>query len=68
MYRDIAHAPIPNPNDPVTIPVSAGVPGGVRVALFSCVGLVILILGLVIVASAANHVWPASDSLKVPLS
>jgi hypothetical protein len=67
MYRDVAHAPIPNPDDPVNIPVSAGIPGGVRFALFACVGLAILILGLVVAASAANHVWPSGDSLKVPL-
>jgi hypothetical protein len=67
MYRDVAHAPIPNPDEPVKVPVSAGIPGGVRVALILCVALAIFILSLVAFASPANHVWPSGDSLKVPL-
>ena len=67
IYRDVAHSPIPDPGAPVTVPVSAGIPGGVRFALISCVGLAILILGLVVFASPVNHVWPSSDSMKVPL-
>ncbi|HEY0797638.1 MAG TPA: hypothetical protein VGD50_00740 [Candidatus Baltobacteraceae bacterium] len=52
---------------PVKIPVSAGIPGGVRVALISCVALAIAMLGLVVLASPVNHVWPSGNSLKVPL-
>jgi hypothetical protein len=55
------------PDEQVRIPVSAGIPRGVRISFLACAGLAILILGLVIAASAANHVWPSSASLKVPL-
>jgi hypothetical protein len=68
MYRDVAHAPLPNPDDPVQVPVSAGIPVGVRIALISCVGLAILILALVVIASPVNHVWPAGDAVKIPLN
>jgi hypothetical protein len=51
----------------VQIPVSVGIPTGVRISFLACIGLAILVLGLVIAASAANHVWPSSASLKVPL-
>jgi hypothetical protein len=68
MYRDVADAPIPNLDDPVQVPVSAGIPTGVRFALIACVGLAILILALVVIASPANHVWPAGDAVKIPLS
>jgi hypothetical protein len=49
------------------IPVSAGFPLVVRLALVACAALAIFILGLVVFAASENHVWPAGDSLRVPL-
>jgi hypothetical protein len=51
----------------IRIPISGGIPMGVRISFLACGVLALLILGLVIAASSANHVWPASDSLKFPL-
>jgi hypothetical protein len=68
MYTDVAHAPVPDPDAPVQIPVSAGIPTGVRIALIGCVCLAILILALVVIASPVNHVWPNGDAVKIPLT
>jgi hypothetical protein len=51
----------------VDIPVSAGIPMGVRIALLLGVGTVITIMGLTVFSSAFGHVWPSADSLKIPL-
>jgi len=53
--------------DEIRIPISAGVPMGVRIAYVACAGLAIFILGLVAAASSVNHVWPSINSLKYPL-
>jgi hypothetical protein len=49
------------------IPVSAGIPMGVRVSLILCVALVISILGMTIVSSAVGHVWPWTEAMKITL-
>ncbi len=49
------------------VPISAGIPTIVRVA--AAIGIVIIFTvgGMVIGASSANHAWPSSSSLTVPL-
>jgi hypothetical protein len=51
----------------VQLPVSSGFPVFVRVC--GWVGLIVIFImgGLVVTNSGGNHVWPASDSVKVPL-
>jgi hypothetical protein len=49
------------------VPVSAGIPVGVRVALLIGVGIVISIMGMTVGSSAFGHVWPSQDSLRIPL-
>ena len=51
----------------VHLPVSSGFPVFVR--LCGWVGLIVIFImgGVVVANSGGNHVWPASDSVKVPL-
>jgi hypothetical protein len=51
----------------VRVPVSAGIPTGVRISFLAAAALAVVMLGLVIAVSAANHIWPSGASLKVPL-
>lgn len=52
---------------PVEVPVSAGIPIGVRISFVACIVLAIGILSLVVAVSSVNHVWPSGHSLKVRL-
>jgi hypothetical protein len=51
----------------VEIPVSAGIPTGVRISFLAAIALAVAMLGLVIAVAAANHVWPAGNTLRVRL-
>lgn len=61
------HEPGPPPAAADDVPVSAGIPMGVRVALLIGVGIVISIMGMTVGSSAFGHVWPSADSLRIPL-
>ena len=52
---------------PVEVPVSAGIPTGVRISFVAAIALAIVVLSLVVAVSSVNHVWPSGHSLKVPL-
>jgi hypothetical protein len=52
---------------PIEVPVSAGFPISVRISFLAAIVLAVVILGLVVAVSAANHVWPSGNSLKIPL-
>ena len=52
---------------PAGIPVSAGIPTGVRISFLAAIALAIAMLALVIAVSAVNHVWPSGNSLHVRL-
>ncbi|MGA3037933.1 MAG: hypothetical protein ABSE64_10690 [Vulcanimicrobiaceae bacterium] len=54
-------------HDSTQLPVSSGFPVFVR--LCGWIGLVVIFVmgGLVAVNSGGNHVWPAADSVKIPL-
>ncbi|HEY1728833.1 MAG TPA: hypothetical protein VGG22_10700 [Candidatus Baltobacteraceae bacterium] len=51
----------------VQLPVSSGFPVFVRVC--GWVGLIVIFImgGMVVANSGGNHVWPANDSVRVPL-
>ncbi|HEV3157499.1 MAG TPA: hypothetical protein VGZ00_09170 [Candidatus Baltobacteraceae bacterium] len=49
------------------VPISQGVPLPLAIALVSFVGVVIMIMGMVIFASPAGHVWPWSEAVKAML-
>jgi hypothetical protein len=52
---------------PGEIPVSSGIPTGVRISFLAAIAIAVVMLALVITVSAVNHVWPAGDSLRVRL-
>jgi hypothetical protein len=58
-----------HPDEPssVEVPVSAGIPTGVRISFLASIVLAVAMLALVVAVSAINHVWPAGDSLHVRL-
>lgn len=49
------------------VPVSGGIPPIVRYAFIIGVIVIFVIVGLVIFAANANHVWPSEASQKIPL-
>jgi hypothetical protein len=52
---------------PQSFPVSSGFPVLVRVCGWVGLAMIFIMGGLVVSNSGGNHVWPASDSVKVPL-
>lgn len=63
----MGHTQAPHAKDSFQIPVSGGIPPGVRFSFLACGLLVLMVLGSVIISSGTNHVWPAGASLKIPL-
>jgi len=49
------------------VPVSSGFPVLVRLCGWVGLAMIFIMGGLVVANSGGNHVWPASDSVKVPL-
>ena len=49
------------------VPVSGGIPPIVRYAFIIGIILIFVIVGLVIFAANANHIWPSEASQKIPL-
>ena len=57
------------PIDPMTaeVPVSSGIPIGVRLALFTGVFIVLLIMSLTAGSSFIGHYWPWATAMKAKL-
>jgi hypothetical protein len=49
------------------VPISAGVPIIVRLAVVIGIIVILSVVGMVISASAFGHAWPASTSSHLPL-
>jgi hypothetical protein len=58
------------PIDPATaeVPVSSGIPVGVRLALFTGILIVISIMAMTAGSSMVGHIWPWFQSMHVPLA
>lgn len=54
-------------SDDRNIPISAGIPRVIYVSAVVGICLIFTMLTMVFVNSGANHAWPASSSLAVPL-
>jgi hypothetical protein len=50
------------------IPVSKGLPGNVQMLLAIAVIVVFVMGAFVVISSGFGRVWPAADSVKVPLT
>ena len=57
-----------DPFDERPIPVSKGLPGLVRMLLLVAVFVAFVMGAFVVISSGFGRVWPAADSVKVPLS
>jgi hypothetical protein len=49
------------------VPISAGVPMIVRLAVFAGILVIFTVVGMVISQSAFGHAWPSSTSSHLPL-
>jgi hypothetical protein len=56
------------PYDDEGIPVSAGIPPAVKISAFIMIATIFVLLAMVFLDSHANHVWPAANSLTIPLT
>ncbi|GAC1303985.1 MAG: hypothetical protein NVSMB19_14430 [Vulcanimicrobiaceae bacterium] len=54
--------------DEHNIPKSAGIPRVIYISAIVGIIAIFAILSLVFANSSANHAWPASESLTVPLA
>ncbi|MGH7706849.1 MAG: hypothetical protein ACREM6_02795 [Vulcanimicrobiaceae bacterium] len=52
---------------PSDVPVSAGMPPALGIAMVGFIAVVILIMSMVIFASPFGHAWPWTESTKIPL-
>lgn len=54
--------------DERNVPVSAGIPPIIYISAIVGIVMIFSILSLVFSNSKANHAWPSSDSLTIPLT
>ena len=50
------------------VPVSTGIPPVIYISAITGIVMIFVILSLVFSNSKANHVWPSSGTLTVPLT